>query len=78
MKGHKYLGMLFFPTNDINEIMLKNINKRMSNVAKYYAWLELNGETPIDIKLLVLDQCMFNSLLYGIEAWGDISKIEKK
>ena len=77
-KGHKYLGMLFFPTNDISEIVLQNINKRMANVSKYYAWLGLNDETPIYIKLLVLDQCMFTALLYGIETWGDISKIEKK
>ena len=26
--------------------------------------------------LLVLDQCMFTALLYGAEAWGDISIIE--
>ena len=77
-KGYKYLGMLFFPTNDLNEIILKNINRRMVNVSKYYAWLEVNEDTPIDIKLLVLDQCMFTALLYGIETWGDISKIEDK
>ena len=76
--GHKYLGMLFFPTNDLNDIILKNINKRMVNVSKYYAWLVVNEETPVDIKLLVLDQCMFTSLLYGIEAWDDISIIENK
>ena len=27
-KGHKYLDMLFFPTHDLTDIILKNINKR--------------------------------------------------
>ena len=77
-KGHKYLGMLFFPTNDLNDIILKNINQRMVSISKYYAWPVVNEVTPVDIKLLVLDQCMFTSLLYRIETWGDISIIENK
>ena len=48
----------------------------MINVVKFYAWLNVN--TPIDIKLMVLDQCLFTSLLYGAESWGDISYIEEK
>ena len=50
----------------------------MSNVARYYAWLEVNDDTPVDVKLLVLDQCMFTALLYSVEAWGDISFIEDR
>jgi len=42
------------------------------NICKFYAWLELNDSTPIEVKLLVLDNCFFNSVLYGIEAWGDV------
>ena len=53
-KGHKYLGMLFYPTNDLDTIILNNISKRKVNVAKYYAWLEINDNTPVDVKLLVL------------------------
>ena len=75
-KGHKYLGMLFYPTSDLDTIILNNISKWKVNVAKYYAWLEINDNTPVGVKLLVLDQCMFTSLLYGAEAWGDISIIE--
>ena len=68
--------MLFYPTNDLDTIILNNISIRKVNVAKYYAWLEINDNTPVDVKLLVLDQCMFTALLYGDEAWGDISIIE--
>ena len=34
-----------------------------------------NESTPIDVKLQVLDTCMFISLLYGSETWGDFSSI---
>ena len=35
--GYRYLGTFFHPTNDIKEIIKRNINKRMVNVSKYYA-----------------------------------------
>ena len=68
-KGHVYLGMTFLPTDD-----LCNINNRMKHVAKFYAWLEVNENTPIETKLLVLDNCVFSLLLYGCEVWGDLTK----
>ena len=74
-KGYLYLGMIFLPTNEIFEIILKNINDRKGNISKYYAWLEINESTPIEVKLLVFDICFFSSILYGIEAWGDVSCI---
>ena len=77
-KGHKYLGMKFVPTNDVNKIIRTNLNERMNNFCKFYSWLEVNVETPIEIKLLVLDNCMFNSILYAVETWGDITHIEDK
>ena len=77
-KGYKYLGMKFIPTNDINKIIDINLNERINNVCKFYSWLEVNDETPIEIKLLVLDNCIFSSILYGIETWGNIGHIEQK
>ena len=35
-----------------------------------------NENTPIEVKLMVLDSCMFNSILFGVETWGNISCIE--
>ena len=49
------------------------MNKRMFNVAKFKSWLEVNKNTPFSIKLLVLDNCVLPSILYGFEAWGDLS-----
>ena len=77
-KGHPYLGMSFFPTNSIEEIVKFNVNKRMWHVAKFYGWLEVNENTPIESKLHVLDQCVFGAYLYASECWGNISYIEKK
>ena len=77
VKGHWYLGVKFFPTNDTTKLILSNLNERASSWCRFYSWLEINEETPIEIKILVLDNCLFNSLLYAVEVWGDISCIEK-
>ena len=53
-KGHVYLGMLFIPTDEIRNIVITNTNNRMKHIAKYYAWLDINENTPIETKLLVL------------------------
>ena len=77
-QGYSYLGMTFIPTNDMKKIIEKNINKKLFNVAKFYGWLEINITTPIEIKLRILDNCMFSALLYGSETWGDFTYIYEK
>ena len=77
-KGYTYLGMVFLPTNDVSKILQFNINNRMKHVSKFYGWLDVNANTPIPTKLLVLDNCVFGALLYGCETWGDITCIESK
>jgi hypothetical protein len=77
-KGYRYLGIFFFPTNDIVLIIDRNFDKRMVHISKFYAWLSINEDTPIDVKLLVLDCYVFLAILYGIECMGDVSCIEKK
>ena len=49
----------------------------MVHVAKFYAWLEINETTPIDVKLLVWDCCVLCAILYACECWGDLSFLEK-
>jgi hypothetical protein len=77
-KGYKYIGMMFYPTNDMDFIIQKNIDNRIGNIAKFYGWLEVNENTPIEVKLMVFDNCVFSAILYGSEAWGDIKCIEKQ
>ena len=50
----------------------------MKHIAKFYSWLEINENTPIETKLLVLDSCAFSALIYGCEGWGDISCVTSK
>ena len=50
----------------------------MVNVAKFYSWLSVNEWTPVDVKILVLDSCVFQALLYGVECWSDVSFLDQK
>ena len=78
VKGYKYIGLLLFPTNDITDIIQRNVNKRMGNFAKFHAWLAVNELTPIEMKLVVLDSCVLGALLSSSECWGNIAYIENK
>ena len=77
-KSAPYLGLYLIHTNKLREIIEFNVNKRMFNVGKYKSWLEVNKNTPFGIKLLVLDNCALAAILYGCEAWGDVSFILKR
>ena len=74
-KGHGVLGMSYIPTNDLKKIISFNIKKRMVHVVKFYGWLEVNENTPVESKLLVLDNCVFGAILSASETWGDITCI---
>ena len=50
----------------------------MHNIHKFYGWLEVNTNTPIEVKLLVLYSGVFSALLYGVETWEDIELIKKE
>ena len=76
-KGHRYIGVKFLPTNNVNKIIKFNIDGRLHNWVKFYGWLQENEETPIEVKLLVLDACFFSTILYAVEVFGDITCVEK-
>ena len=78
VKGYKYIGLVVFPTNCIEEIIERNVNMRLGNFAKFHAWLSVNELTPIEVKLLVLDSCVLGAVLYSVECWGNISCVEEK
>lgn len=68
-----FLGMRLIHSNELKDIVMDNIQHRKFNIAKYMSWLESNTNTPISIKIKVLDTCLFNSILYGAETWGNVS-----
>ena len=41
-------------------------------------FMDINRDTPIEIKLLILDSCLFSSMLYAIETWGNIKFVEQR
>ena len=75
---HVYLGMWFKTTADITEQMICNLDHRGFNIKKFYDWLDVNLITPINIKLVVMDACMFAAYLYGCECWSTIDKVTDK
>lgn len=74
--GYNFLGFKLSYTNDIYELIENNLKSKMFNVAKFYSWLEYNEHTPFFFKIKVLYSCLFASMLYSAEAWGDLTKIE--
>ena len=44
----------------------------MLHISTFYSWLDINEDTPIKIKLLVLYNCLFATILYSCEVWGYI------
>ena len=65
-------------TGSTKELIIKNIDQRSGCIAKFYGWLQANIETPIEVKLLILDNCLFLSMLYGIEAWGNFDCVDER
>ena len=50
----------------------------MIHICKFFGWLEVNSNTPIEVKITILYNGVFSALLYGVESWGDVSVLEKK
>ena len=72
---HLYLGMWITASNDISQHIKNNLKHRAYNIKKYYDWLNINESTPIQIKLRVLDNCMYSAYLYGCECWWKIDAV---
>ena len=70
-----YLGMLFICSNNITEIIIANQKHRAFIIKKFYDWIEINENTPIKVKLQVLDTCMFPAYFYGAETWWKIDTV---
>ena len=74
--GYPFIGFKLTYSDNIYILIENNMKSKMFNVAKFHAWLEYNDQTPFFIKIKVLYACLFASILYSGEAWGDLSRIE--
>ena len=70
--------MKFVASNNIVKHIEKNLQSRMYHVTKFYDWLAVNEDTPIKVKLQVLDTCLFSAYLYGVETWYEIDKVSEQ
>ena len=77
-KSHRYLGVNFIPRSTMENILIKNLNDRMHNVHKFYGWVEVNTNTPIEVKFLVLDSGYFLLCCIVLRPGGDILGIKNK
>ena len=63
--------MKFIPTN-ISEVILKpSLSHRKGIVFKFFVWSEESKDIPTEIRLLVFDFCLFQSLRYAVETWKE-------
>ena len=76
--GYNWLGFFLHATSEIEQLLSFNINKKMVNTCKFYSWLQMNLDTPFNLKIKVLYSCMFESILYSCEAWCNFSGIVDK
>ena len=76
---HLYLGMWFIASSEIIQQILCNFRHRAFNISKFCEWLAINEMTPVNIKICVLDACMFAAYLYGCECWSSsIDEVKDK
>ena len=75
---HLYLGMWFLASSDLTLHTLCNLSHRAFNINMFTDWLHINEMTPINIKIQVLDSCMFAAYLYGCECWFTIDEVAEK
>ena len=73
-----WLGFWLCDTNDISEIIRHHISKKMVHISSFYSWLAVNEDTPIKIKLIVLYNCLFATILYSCEVWVNLEELSEK
>ena len=74
---YNWLGFNLSYGSTIEDLVKKNLEKKMVNIGKFYAWLQINMDTPFKLKIRVLYGCFLPSLLYSCEAWGNELFTEK-
>ena len=75
--GYVWLGFHLSYSSEITKLVQYNLKKKLSNIPKFYAWLNINRSTPFMLKMKVLYSCMFPSILYSCETWGDTTSYAK-
>ena len=77
-EGYTYLGFSLSYTSEVTKLVEYNFTKKKMNIGKFYAWLQINHNTPFPLKMKILYNCMFPALLYSSEIWGDLRCLENE
>ena len=51
---NNWLGFWLCNSYNVNEMIKFHLSKKMFHVSSFYSWLDINRNTPIKIKLIVL------------------------
>ena len=75
-----YLGSTITDAGKINYDIKKEIKGKEKVFNKFFLFLHKNYYAPLKVKLKVLDACLYSSVLYNCETWGNVntSDLEKQ
>ena len=75
-----YLGSTITNQGNINNDIKNEINKKQKAFNKYYGFLRTHYNAPIAIKLRVLQACVYSTVTFNCETWGNatLTKLEKQ
>ena len=76
--GYNWLGFWLCDSRCISEIINFHLSKKMIHISSFYSWLAVNEDAPFVVKLLVLYNCLFATLLYSCEVWVNIDDMSEK
>ena len=75
-----YLGSTISDKGNIAYDIKAEINKQERRMNKFFAFLNQHHDAPIFIKEKFLESCIFSSVIYNCESWGNanLENLEKK
>ena len=78
VEGYNWLGFWLCDSKEISEIINYHLAKKMVHTCSFYSSLAVKIDTPFKIKLLVLYNCLFATILYSCEVWVNLEDLAEK
>lgn len=75
-----YLGSTVTDIGNINKDIKEEVKSKEKAFNKYFSFLQQNYNAPLNVKLKVLHACLYLSVLYNCETWGNanLNDLEKQ
>ena len=68
-----YLGSTITNVGNINNDIKQEIKGKEKAFNKFFSFMHKNYNAPIKVKLKVLNACLYSSVLYNCETWGNVN-----